>query len=121
MSAQSTLALYEVLTRYLQNDEDARNTVDAVEGITQSKINTMEQRLLTKEDKLDIIREMKSDKAELFREMKSDKTELIREMKSDKAELIQMINKSKTDTIFWFAGALILHFVLNILYTTFFQ
>ena len=47
---------------------------------------------------------------------KDDKFDLIREMKSDKAELLDRDSKTKLETIFWVVGAIIVHFVLSVVY-----
>lgn len=55
MPVLESLSLYEVLTKHFRNDKDAKIAVEAVENISENKINTIEEKLLNKDDKIDLI------------------------------------------------------------------
>ncbi|QEC52128.1 hypothetical protein EDD80_11721 [Anseongella ginsenosidimutans] len=90
MSASATLTLYEILTRYFHNEQDAKAAVEAVEAVSERKIKNMKPHLLTKEDKV----------------------HLVREMKSDKEELMDRIHKAKIETIVWVVGVGVIQIAL---------
>lgn len=112
MPISESMHLYEVFGKYFGNNEDAKAVVHSIVAVSENKIRAMERIFLTKDDKVDLIREMKSDKAELIGMMKSGHADLIREMKSDKAELIDRIGRAKLETICWIVGLGIIQIVL---------
>ncbi|HEY9561557.1 MAG TPA: hypothetical protein VIR29_12310 [Anseongella sp.] len=115
MPVAESMHLYEIFSKYFENGKDAKAAVNAIETISETKISAMLRRLLTKDDKVDLIREMKSDKSELVEMIHSNKselveiihsnkTELIEKIQSNKTELVAMIGRSKVETIFWIVG-----------------
>src|SRR3546814_12309847 len=87
--------LYEIFSKYFENGKDAKAAVNAIETISETKISAMLRRLLTKDDKVDLIREMKSDKSELVEKIQSNKTELVEIIHSNKTELVEIIHSNK--------------------------
>lgn len=59
-----TLKLYGVLTRYFGNERTAKMFVETMESISQQKVDAMEKRLLTKDDKIDLIDRIHKSKIE---------------------------------------------------------
>lgn len=90
MSASATLTLYEILTKYFQNERDAKAAVEAVEAVSERTIKNMESDLLTHSDKVD----------------------LVREMKSDKGEVMDRVQKAKLETIVWIVGVGVIQIAL---------
>src|SRR3546814_4214086 len=99
MPVAESMHLYEIFSKYFENGKDAKAAVNAIETISETKISAMLRRLLTKDDKVDLIREMKSDKSELVEKIQSNKTELVEIINSNKTELVEIIHSNKTELV----------------------
>src|SRR3546814_6316759 len=99
MPVAESMHLYEIFSKYFENGKDAKAAVNAIETISETKISAMLRRLLTKDDKVDLIREMKSDKSELVEKIQSNKTELVEIIHSNKTELVEIIHSNNTESV----------------------
>lgn len=55
MTTLETLNLYEVLLKHFKNEKEAKTVVEAIEQINDRKMKSWEEKLLVKEDKIDLI------------------------------------------------------------------
>lgn len=100
MTHSTQIQLFQIF-RQKFGEKDAEVIVDSLEKVVDNKMEVSRNTYLTKDDKI-----------ELIREMKQDKEELINAMKQDKTELIQAIKDSKIDTIKWMIGLYLSSFII---------
>src|SRR3546814_13818939 len=99
MPVAESMHLYEIFSKYFENGKDAKAAVNAIETISETKISAMLRRLLNKDDKVDLIREMKSDKSELVEKIQSNKTEMVEIIHSNKKEQVEIIHSNKKERV----------------------
>lgn len=58
MTRLQSLKIYEILQKHFQNDADAKEIVHQIEAVVEGKIEQKKDILLTKDDKVDMIKWM---------------------------------------------------------------
>ena len=90
------IQLYNSLKGKL-GDQETQEFINFVNSRVKNEFMDREEKLLTKDDKIEMMLATKADKMELINTMKADKMELINTMKADKMELINMMKKDTGD------------------------